>query len=259
MEQLSLKTFEKKDWVGYNDGNIIIIDDIKEVKREHFRQIAVDMFVLVFCLKGEGTIQLNEKSCSIHKNDLIVISPNMIVNNYSISKDFNAKIIGYSVSSIDSEIYLSKNVWRTLYYVGRNPIIPLTDEDIQIIRQYYYIAETKLNSSITIYPKEIMHSLLLCLIYEFLIITSRYISTDNFYQNNEIRQGDVLTQRFIELLTKEKGMIRSVSKAADKLNVSTKYLSSAIKNSSGKNALELIHHYTLQEIIRRLKYTDKSI
>ncbi|MGP1514763.1 MAG: AraC family transcriptional regulator [Bacteroidales bacterium] len=259
MKQLDFKNTKKKYWMEYNDGDIILIDDITTLKKENFKQSFVNMVAMIFCLDGKSSINMNGKTWNVEKNDVLILAPGTFVDDYIFSEDFNAKIIGFSVVTIDSAIYLSKNVWQSLYYVLQNPVIHLEDTDMKTIYHYYSIAEAKMDCTTNIYHKEIMHSLLLCLIYEFLIITNRYNNTEIFFENAELKQGDLLLKRFVELLVKEKGMIRSVSDAAYKLNVSSKYLSATIKSTSGKNALEFIHHYTVQEVIRRLKYTDKSI
>ncbi|MBQ7985036.1 MAG: AraC family transcriptional regulator [Bacteroidales bacterium] len=259
MKVVDIKNLKQENWVQYNDGDIIIIDNISILEKGKFAEVSVNMVAMIFCLKGSANVVLNGNIHRIMKNDVLICSPDTLVDKYALSKDFDAKIIGFSVDAVDTAMYISKNVWHNLYYVFQNPVIHLKEDDMRIMINYYYIAEAKLSLKNNLYYREIIHSLLSCLIYEFLVITDRYIINNDSLAGNEIKQGDLLFKRFIELLAKEKGMIRSVAQAAERLHVSGKYLSTVIKSSSGKKALEIIHHYTTQEIIRRLKYTDKSI
>ncbi|MBR1775144.1 MAG: AraC family transcriptional regulator [Bacteroidales bacterium] len=259
MQELNLETLRHADWIEYNDGNLVIVDDVSKIADGSLRKSYIDITTMIFCINGHADILMNDNKWNVNKNDVLICPPDTIIDDYTLSKDFDCKIVGFSTSSVDSALYISKNVWQNLYYVLKNPVIHLKEKDMQILYYYYYIAETKLKNHNNLYHQEIMHSLLSCLIYEFLIITDRFSSKEKSFENMDIRQGDILFKRFVELLASEKGMIRSVKEAADRLNVSSKYLSSVIKNTSGKNALEIIHAYILKEITHRLKYTDKSI
>ena len=259
MKQWAISDLQRENWIDYNDGDIVIVDDISNIKDKRFKKSFVDMVVMVFCIKGRAEIVMNEKRWHLVQDEVLICTPNTFVEDYTSSRDFDSKIVGFSTQAVDSSLVISKNVWRNLYYVFQNPVLHLGKDNMQMIMHYYYIAESKLHGRNNIYYKEIMHSLLSCIIYEFLVITDRNSSEGDLMKGDEVKQGDILFRRFIELLSKEKGMIRSVAQAADKLNVSSKYLSAVIKNSSGKNALDIIHRYTMQEIVRRLKYTDKSI
>ncbi len=259
MREFNFDNISNREWVGYNDGDLVIVKNFPSLKEANFKEISVDMILMIFCLKGEASVQINTKNWKLLKNDVLMCTPNVFIDDYWLSDDFDGKVIGFSTKAVDSSVYISKNVWQNLYHVHQNPIVHLRNKDIQTLSLYYRIAAEKLSSPDNVYYKEIMHSLLHCLIYEFLIITDRYLDRQQEFQGSNVKQQDIIFKRFVSLLVKEKGMIRSVSEAAERLNVSSKYLSSIIKNSSGKNALNIIHHYTVQEIIKRLKYTDKTI
>lgn len=74
-----------------------------------------------------------------------------------------------------------------------------------------------------------------------------------------IRQGDLLFRRFMELLAENGGMERSVSAYAEKLCITPKYLSSLSKKVSGRTALSWIHQFTIDAIIKRLRYSNMTI
>lgn len=259
MTDIDANYLKKIDWVDYNDGDVVIVNDMSNMQSEQIKKRTINLVVLIFCIKGSAEIVLNGQKWKLQKNNVFVCAPNKQIDDYSVSSDFESKIIGFSMNAIGSSIYVSKDIWHNAYYVYQNPVLKLTKLDMQLLAHYYFIAEAKINDSLNIYHKEIMHSLLSCLIYEFLLLTSRLSDKTNTDSGGMLRQEDIIFRRFIELLSSSRGMIRSVATAADKLNISAKYLSAAIKSASGKNALEIIHYYTMQEVIRQLKYTDKTI
>jgi AraC family transcriptional regulator, transcriptional activator of pobA len=242
----------------YDDGDIALIEDINSIKKGAKQKIPSDTIIMVFCISGEAKFDINNKREKVSTNDVLFITYNSPIDRAELSEDFNAKIIAFKYSSVYSVLYLSKHIWQSVFYITQNPIVHLEEKDMQIFARYYFIAETKIKSTKTVFHKEIMRSLLMCIICEFLMITQRTIP-DKFFNEADIKQGDILLKRFMELLTSKKGSIRSVQDAANILNVSNKYLSVVIKNTCGKNALTIIHYYTIQEAIRLLRYSDKTI
>ena len=69
----------------------------------------------------------------------------------------------------------------------------------------------------------------------------------------------VMFRRFMELLAENGGMERSVSAYAEKLCITPKYLSSLSKKVSGRTALSWIHQFTIDAIIKRLRYSNMTI
>lgn len=78
-------------------------------------------------------------------------------------------------------------------------------------------------------------------------------------QRIKTKQHEYIFRRFIEKLSKDNGMHRSVSYYADALFYTPKYLSKVIKDACGKNPSTLINEYTMEHIKYQLRNSDKSI
>ena len=72
-------------------------------------------------------------------------------------------------------------------------------------------------------------------------------------------QSDLLFRRFLTLLQENGGHDRSVVFYAQKLCVTPKYLSSAVKMASGKTALVWIHDFAIENIKQSLRYSTRTI
>lgn len=79
----------------------------------------------------------------------------------------------------------------------------------------------------------------------------------------EIREyaprGKILYERFMDMLFETRPIKRSVGYYAEKLCVTSKYLSSVVKNYSHKTAYEMIKEITMDEMTYRLRYTEDSV
>jgi AraC family transcriptional activator of pobA len=101
-----------------------------------------------------------------------------------------------------------------------------------------------------------MSALISAIFYELLGNLDTYCISRN---NTMFKQGDLLFNRFIELLSKSKVKVRSVSFYADKLFITTKYLSVICKQVCGKTAFDIINEFIIEDITELLKYSEKSI
>ena len=71
--------------------------------------------------------------------------------------------------------------------------------------------------------------------------------------------GDMLYERFMDLLFVYRGKRRSVAFYASRLCITPKYLCSIVKKASGKTPTEWINETTIREIEYRLCHTQSSI
>lgn len=74
-----------------------------------------------------------------------------------------------------------------------------------------------------------------------------------------IKQADHILRKFMELLSKDNGMHRSVTYFADALCYTPKHFSKVIKQACGRAPLDLINETAIEHIKYRLKHSDKSI
>lgn len=74
-----------------------------------------------------------------------------------------------------------------------------------------------------------------------------------------IKQSDYILRKFIEMLSKDNGIHRSVGYYADALCYSPKHFSKVIKQACGRTPLDLINENAIEHIKYRLKHSDKSI
>ena len=72
-------------------------------------------------------------------------------------------------------------------------------------------------------------------------------------------RGKILYERFMDMLFEASPIKRSVGYYAERLCVTSKYLSSVVKSYSHKTASEWIKEVTLNEIVYRLRYTEDSV
>ena len=255
VQTIGLEQLKERNLIDYTDGDIVIIDDLKSLPVEG--SLKLDMIFALLCVKGKLQLDVNGKTYLVHADEIIIAPPNVFVDNYMISPDFESKILGLSYNTIQQMLYASKDIWNTMMYVSKNPIFHLSEEDLLLLDHYYAVFRLKISQPHHAYYKEVMKSLFQSFFYELCGIINRSMQSGK--EDESMKQADLLFKKFIELLSENVCKERSVTAFAQKLCITPKYLSTITKKISGKTALEWIHEYTTEAVIHQLKYSNKSV
>ena len=134
------------------------------------------------------------------------------------------------------------------------PVLEVSPQDVEEIRQLFQLIKTMLRSDKERYRHEIIRTL---------FTTAFYIITEINQRDRpgELKQGrcEVLFNEFMSLLQQYNKRERNVSFYARQLNITPKYLSSVVKEVSGKTAARWIDESVILEAKTLLKYSGMSI
>ncbi len=258
MKKYSIEDLKQEGWFDHYDGDIFIMDDIRKLPLAESSIFETEILLVIICESGAGEINVNDRLYRVGAGQMLVCMPHALFKDYRVlTDDFNVFVLGLSTRNFNLSLFSNRNVWKTFYYIYANPLVSLSEHDKHILSLYYQLAEAKIRCRDDVYHKEIVNTLLLGVVYELLSVIDR--SDGGKLEAISLGQGDILFRRFTELLAKYDGKMRSVAAFAAELCVSPKYLSSVVKASCGRTALELIHESSTRAIMRQLKYSDKSI
>ena len=259
MKKISIEYLKNEDYVDYIDGDIFLIEDVEKLPTIKMGAVEVEAIIVIFCLNGIGQVSMNGSKYEMKRNQLMICMPHAVFSNYQkLTDNFEAKIIGISTHALNSSVSMSKNIWKNFYYLLNNPIINVSEDEVELLSHYYELANLKMHGERSPFHQTIMMSLIHAVIFELLAFTDK-MNINEFEEEHQKSQSDVLFKNFLQLLAEHEGRIRSVQDYADILCVSPKYLSAVVKQMSGRTALAFIHETTIHAIVRQLKYTDKPI
>lgn len=242
--------------VNYTDGDIIILDDIREIPVKGSLQM--DMLLAIICMEGKLQVDMNGKTFTTNTGDMFICPPNVYLDNYMISPNFNSKIMGLSYSSLQRMLCVNRNIWDMILYLTKNPVYHLTPEQQELFSAYYSLISLKLKWEKEVYQKEVYRALFQAVFYDLFSVLSPLIA-DECRDDDHAKQGDHIVKRFLRMLSDSQGKERRVTTYAQRLCITPKYLTTVCKASSGKTALEWIHEYTMDVIVQQLKYSEQSI
>lgn len=229
----------------------------QSLKYKFFREgstFVFNGFSVGLCLAGCCRMKISGRNYDIGSGSLVILSPNQLTEVVSVSDDFVQRSIFVSLDVIlEFPSPVDINIMNSAL---KSPVIPLPAHKSEHLSEYYDFLEKQYEETGNSYREEISKTLLYALMLEICDI----------FRSVSGEKGDVarpkpekLTDDFLLLLTKYYRTEHEVAFYADRLNLTPKYLSSAIKRLSGRSVSDWISSTLISEIKLLLKVTDKTV
>ncbi len=215
---------------------------------------SIDGFSAIIMMTGEATVSIDMQNYNVKPNTIIFFNPDSIIRTVKCSSNAAAYFLAFSKSFVN-EIQIDLSTSLPVYMrFGKAPVLEVTPQDVDQIRQLFQLIKTMLRSDKERYRHEIIRTLFTTAFYIITEINQRE-------QPGEIKQGrcEVLFDEFMSLLQQYNKRERNVSFYAKQLNITPKYLSSVVKEVSGKTAARWIDESVILEAKALLKYSGMSI
>lgn len=187
--------------------------------------------VFVICLKGSGKVKINFKEHFVEMNSILTILPTQIVESLDHSDDFFVEILAFSFDFL-SDIPIPKN-FEMPRRIAKKPILKLSEEDAQnILRYHSFIIETFNNRKSNLF-EQIIKGQLYSLLMEIAVL---YIEQNNIVKDEKnTGRNEEIVEQFLKLLRDNYKTERTASFYADKMFITSKYLSSTLKKTTGRS------------------------
>lgn len=202
----------------------------------------------ILCYQGKGVLSISNKNYSFSEDDIVIILPELKVNDLMFSPDFKAKFLFLSRDILQRN---NPNIqWgnRGFLYSFNNPIFHFSERQKVVFLGWCDSFEERQRDTDHIFYAEVLGSLIQTFLYDMWNVFA--VELEKRALSSE--KGD-LFERYIELVRIQCKEQREVAYYADRLCVSAKYLSEVCKKKSGKTALEWIQDFVLQEIVQYLR------
>lgn len=252
---------EEAEYVDYVDDNVVVARNMEKLPYSN-QMIRLNLFIIVACIEGKIQLSINGKDYRLQAGEAFVCLPTTIMSNMLLSPQHKVSLIGFSTKFLQQTVKREKAAEKALYYLYKNPVFAKASEEKakgnHNFNLYYQLIIDKITDSSHRYRQEILGYLFSALFHEMLAgIQKHYGETDETeIGTNRSKQ---IFRQFMEELTADGGIHRSVTHYADLLCYSPKYLSAAIKEVSGHTPTEWINEYVIEQIKHQLKHSEKSI
>ena len=179
-----------------------------------------------------------------------------------MSPKYKVRLAGFSTRFLQRILKIEKDTWDTAIHIHNNPVKSVNRESNNTIFKHYGdLILAKINDEPHCYHKAVVQHLFAAIFCEMMGYLNKEIADSEKAKlpKEGIKQADHILRKFMELLSKDNGMHRSVTYFADALCYTPKHFSKVIKQACGRAPLDLINETAIEHIKYRLKHSDKSI
>ena len=201
----------------------------------------VDGIVFSICIKGYAKLKVNFKEFELIQNSLSVLLPNQIAKYIERSDDFILETLFVSWDFL-TDLPFPRDI-GLLLNLEEYPCMNVSGEIMLELIEYHTMIVKQYNQVRQPYRLEIVKGLLYVMIMELFGI---YITNKEIKRKTSNRQEELVRQ-LLKLLLEHFREERSVSFYADKLCITSKHLSSIVKNITGRSILSWIHEIIIME------------
>lgn len=212
--------------------------------------------LIVYCLSGTAKISVHEDMHWVQPKELIILLPGQFVSFSEPSEDFLTITMAVSNSMFsDSLSGVPRFSPHFFFFMRSHYWYPQTEQDIPRIFNYMSMMKDKVMSK-DIYRRELIIHLLR---YLYLELFNAYQRESTLMSTRKDTRKEELANKFFGLIMKHFKENKDVAFYADKLCITSKYLTMVIKETSGKSAKDWIVEYIILEIKALLKNTSLNI
>ncbi len=202
---------------------------------------------------GEMAFNLDLKEYEVAAPCMITYLPDQILQYAKRGKDYDVRHIHFSRKFIDNMTKYFKDYSLFSHLVKNQPAIALTKEDLNEFLKFFDKAKEVVLDVNNPYRMDIIIHLSALFFYE--ILSRIKIKPDETFKSNRC----LLVNNFLDLVRDNHMEHRELSFYAEKLCLTTKYLTTIIKRETGISAADWIERYVILQAKALLKSTDLTI
>ncbi|MFV0331416.1 MAG: helix-turn-helix domain-containing protein [Dysgonomonas sp.] len=218
----------------------------------------LDGVAFAICIGGKARIKINFKEYDIEKNMIITIMPYFVTEFISRSDDLMLEFLIFSIDFLTemptvSNFDISKSIMQ-------DSCLRITEADAEKYLEFHTFIVKQYKRRDHPFRKEMAKSLLYAMLAEIGGIYYNTLQKDNNEQDVvPTSHQEELISRFFKLLLLHHKQERSLQFYADKMCLTTKYLSTTVKERTGRTAFGWINEALIASSKHLLKTTDMTI
>ena len=124
--------------LGYADDDITVVNKLNIP----INSIKLDFIVMVVCMGGNLRLDISNQTYTICPNNILICTPNLTINNYMITPNFNGKILCLSRKLIHEIFRNASDIWEKTFYIKENPIISMDERDARDAKGPFLVANS---------------------------------------------------------------------------------------------------------------------
>lgn len=208
--------------------------------------------VAIYCHGGSGRGRINAATYQMERDSLFIVLPGQITELVDVSSDFEATYIIMSDSFTES-LNLG-NTFNIRNSIVNSPYTRLGDGARNALESYLKMCVTLISVEHNPHRLEILQ-----LLTRAFFLGLGYFLHESSGKGSAGERQSQLTDEFLRLVEGNYREHRDLAFYADSMCLTPKYLSTVVKSSSGRSAVEWIERHVTIDAITQLTSTHRTI
>lgn len=236
----------------FDKSNMIIDHDLHRLGTEEVNE----MVAHILCYKGTLDFKFDNRPFRLEAQCAMIITVQRLLEDIQPSPDFKAKCVYIIQPYLEYCSPRSNYGIKGSFSLFQNPVMHLQHEQFECLDMDFHFIEYRYNQDTHRFQDDIMYCCTQALFLDFFDVRAHELNDD---QQPVTEQNASIISRFMSLLNEGNYVTqREVTWYADKLFVTSKYLSEVCKSVSGHAANYWINRFTTIHIRRLLRERDLS-
>lgn len=211
---------------------------------------------VLFCRSGSADASVNQYQGVMRRNTMVLLLPGSILMLTNRTDDFRVTFCAFSRDLFSEAAYrLEPSFFHAL---RERPISYPPARIVEGASIWFQMAAYTYRDRGNVFRNTIIKNRLQNVLLEIYDKMQRFASREHRVPETTTRQTE-LFHRFVALVQEHSSQEREVSFYADKLCISTRYLSTIVRNVARSSAKEFIDRSVMLEIKMMLQSTDLSV
>lgn len=247
------------DVASYFDANIscdvLAMDSFNPDPQMEVFPLRIEAMVIMLCTSGSGRVHIDMTSHELQRGSLLVVQPQNFVQGFERDDEFSSRTVMCSPRVVETLLPKLTSMLPIIMQHRLEPVLQLTDDELTAMLAFYTFVKLKLDGPETPYRSQKVLCMLQAALYEMMDIRMSHLKVREQPQS---RREEIMA-RFILSICENYHTERHVSFYARQLCITSKHLSSVVKETSGRTAGEWIDHYVVMEAKMLLASTDMTV
>lgn len=241
------------------DNVIVLNDNIKtsfdlngESKLANDTPTRIGFSTIIVCVHGKLSIRLNLNDYELAENDVLILTPGTIGEHLHVTDDCRLCMLAFSekVYNQPAKDNVSQALRNSLL---KSPVIlHLPPSYMEMTLGYYRQMRKLLSDASFKYMEEALRA-------HLTILSALFVQCLEQQARPRLTRPEIIFNRFLQEVREHYHESRAVAFYADRLCISSKYLSHIVKSVSGRQPTDWIHDYVLLNAKAMLKRGQYSV
>ena len=240
---------------GWDNGMYCFETDAVKILRSNLQHGFVSCFAFMVVDKGWMTIHYNERELSFYPNDLYIYSPGLPVTVIATSDDFH----GYCLMA-DEHVTIEAPSVHDLVHLAYMPIVQLHEPKQTLATDAAQHLITKMREIIGyLHTDHIYKGEVLRMLYSIFLLDLQNAQNSAIVLRQTPQRVEEIFIGFIRLLPSHFAEHHDIAFYAERLHISTVYLSRVVRQVTGRTVVDYINQMLLMEATFLLQNSKLSI